>query len=87
MSVTALTGTREFSIEALRAGRPDALAALYREHGAALYRLAYRLTGSRHDAEDVVHDMFVGLPEALRRYILRTRFIHAWYYPEFAKVD
>jgi len=77
MSVTALTGTREFSIEALRAGRPDALAALYREHGAALYRLAYRLTGSRHDAEDVVHDMFVGLPEALRRYEERGE-LAAW---------
>jgi RNA polymerase sigma-70 factor (ECF subfamily) len=30
--------------------------------------LAYRLTGSRADAEDVLHDVFLGLPEALRRY-------------------
>jgi RNA polymerase sigma-70 factor (ECF subfamily) len=30
--------------------------------------LAYRLTGTREDAEDVVHDVFVGLPEALGRY-------------------
>src|SRR5437870_9769439 len=55
-------------IEAVRAGNPEALAALYREHGAALYRLAYRLTGTREEAEDVVHDVFVGLPEALARY-------------------
>src|SRR5437870_1199978 len=55
-------------IEAVRAGNPEALAALYREHGAALYRLAYRLTGTREEAEDVVHDVFVGLPEALAHY-------------------
>jgi len=30
--------------------------------------VAYRLLMSRADAEDVVHDLFVGLPEALRRY-------------------
>jgi RNA polymerase sigma-70 factor (ECF subfamily) len=30
--------------------------------------LAFRLTGSRDDAEDVLHDVFLGLPEALRRY-------------------
>jgi RNA polymerase sigma-70 factor (ECF subfamily) len=61
-------------IEAVRAGNPEALAALYREHGAALYRLAYRLTGTREDAEDVVHDVFVGLPEALIRYEERGKF-------------
>src|SRR5690242_2683633 len=55
-------------IETARAGRPEALAFLYREHGAALFRLAYRLTGTREDAEDVVHDVFVGLPEALEQY-------------------
>jgi len=49
-------------------GDADALAALYQAHGEAVYRLAYRLLGTREDAEDVVHDVFVGLPEALRRY-------------------
>jgi len=62
-------------IEAVRAGNPEALAALYREHAAALYRLAYRLTGTREDAEDVVHDVFVGLPEALIRYDERGKFM------------
>src|SRR5262249_45492658 len=33
-----------------------------------LLAVAYRLLQSRADAEDVVHDVFVGLPEALRRY-------------------
>ena len=61
-------------IEAVRAGSPEALAALYQEHGRALYRLAFRLTGTREDAEDVVHDVFVGLPEALAGYEERGKF-------------
>ena len=64
-------------VTAARQGESDALAALYREHGQAVYRLAYRLTGTREDAEDVVHDVFVGLPEALRRYEERGR-LDSW---------
>jgi RNA polymerase sigma-70 factor (ECF subfamily) len=55
-------------LAALRAGNPDAITACYREHADALLTLALRLTGERADAEDVVQDVFVGLPEALRRY-------------------
>ena len=51
-----------------RSGSPDALGELYEAFGTGLFRLAYRLTGSREDAEDTVHDLFVGLPEALARY-------------------
>lgn len=51
-----------------------AIAELYREHGRALFRLAYRLTASKEDAEDVVHDVFVGLPEAMKTYKERGRF-------------
>lgn len=61
-------------LDAVRAGDPEALAALYREHGRTLYRLAYRLTGTQEDAEDVVHDVFVGLPEALAHYEERGKF-------------
>src|SRR5262247_2942893 len=55
----------------------EALAELYRLHGRALFRLAYRLTGTKEDAEDVVHDVFVGLPEALKGYEERGR-LDAW---------
>ncbi len=58
-------------------GSPDALAQWYRRYGPGLFRLAYRLTGSREDAEDVVHDVFVGLPEALEHYEERGR-LEAW---------
>jgi RNA polymerase sigma-70 factor (ECF subfamily) len=58
-------------------GSPNAIAELYGRYGPALFRLAYRLTGTREDAEDVVHDVFVGLPEALKRYEERGR-LDAW---------
>ena len=64
-------------VAAARRGDPPALAAMYRAHGAAVFRLAYRLTGTREDAEDVVHDVFVGLPDALHRYDERGR-LESW---------
>ena len=50
-----------------RAGDLDALGALYREHADTVMRVAYHLTASRDEAEDVVQDVFIALPEALRR--------------------
>src|SRR2546426_12014227 len=74
MSAAATSGGSEAQIDAARTGDPEALASLYRTHGAVLYRLAYRLTGTAQDAEDVVHDVFVGLPKALGRYEERGSF-------------
>src|SRR6476620_8364878 len=45
-----------------------ALGGLYDRYAGILLPVAYRLLMSKDDAEDVVHDVFVGLPEALRRY-------------------
>jgi RNA polymerase sigma-70 factor (ECF subfamily) len=49
-------------------GDTRALGELYHRHAGRLELLALRLLGSGADAEDVVQDLFVGLPEALRRY-------------------
>jgi len=57
-----------------RDGDPDALTRVYTEHARALIALAFRLTGSRADAEDVLHDVFLGLPEALAHYEERGSF-------------
>ncbi len=65
------------SLSAIRAGDPDALAACYRAHAPSLLALALRLTASHQDAEDIVHDVFVGQPEALARYEERGQF-GAW---------
>jgi len=58
-------------------GHPDALGGLYSRYAKQLLAVAYRLLQSREDAEDVVHDVFVGLPEALRRYEERQS-LGAW---------
>jgi RNA polymerase sigma-70 factor (ECF subfamily) len=55
-------------VEQAIAGAPEALAALYDEYGQRLFGVAYRVTRSPEDAADIVQDVFVGLPEALRNY-------------------
>ena len=39
-----------------------------RTHSARVYRLAYRLTGNQHDAEDLTHDVFVRVFRSLSSY-------------------
>lgn len=51
-----------------RAGDVSALGELYGRYARMLLALARRLLGSAEDAEDVLHDVFLGLPEALRQY-------------------
>lgn len=64
-------------VRATRAGDMNALAELYRRFAPALMAVAYRLLQSREDAEDVLHDVFVGLPEAMRKYDERGK-LGAW---------
>lgn len=58
-------------------GASDFLEALYRQHAASVFRVAYRLTGSTADAEDVVQEVFLGLPKALCKYQEQGR-LDAW---------
>jgi RNA polymerase sigma factor (sigma-70 family) len=64
-------------IAGARRGAPAALASLYALYGGSLLRLATRITGSPADGEDLLHDLFVGLPELLSRYEHRER-LDAW---------
>src|SRR6188474_2409351 len=50
----------------------DAFERLFREHHAFVYRTAYSVTGTRHDAEDVLQTIFLrllrrGLPDDVRQ--------------------
>jgi RNA polymerase sigma-70 factor, ECF subfamily len=64
-------------LEQARNGSTDALGELYRRHAQVVHAVAWRLLESRHDAEDVLQDVFVGLPRALRSYREQDRF-EAW---------
>jgi len=64
-------------IPRVRRGDPSALTAIYRAFGGELLALARRLMGSDADAEDVLHDLIVGLPDAMRTYDERGK-LRAW---------
>ena len=57
-----------------QAGPPDAVWVppswdeVVRTHSARVYRLAYRLTGNQHDAEDLTQDVFVRVFRSLADY-------------------
>ena len=66
-------GSDTLLVEHARSGSAASLEALYVRHADRLFTIARRLTGSSADAEDALHDLFVGLPELLRRYEERGR--------------
>ena len=47
---------------------PPSWEEVVRDHGARVYRLAYRLTGNSHDAEDLTQDVFVRVFRSLHRF-------------------
>ena len=55
-------------VERAVAGERAALAELYDAHAPGLRRFARTLTGESDSAEDLVHEVFVALPRALRRF-------------------
>ena len=58
-SATDSGGTKDVAGDGANAGSPLCIEALIRQHSAELYRYAYRLTGSLHDAEDLCQQTFL----------------------------
>ena len=56
----------------------DAVAAIYREHGGILHRLALRATGDAHQAEEIVHEVVLRMwrqapePDNVRAYLSQS---------------
>ena len=73
----ALSATDAELCVAAADGSRDALAALYDRHAPVVYALALRLLQHSADAEDIVQDVFVGLPRALTAYAEQGTFA-AW---------
>jgi RNA polymerase sigma-70 factor, ECF subfamily len=57
-----------------RAGDAEGFRKLVERHGRALSRLAFRMTGNEHDAEDVVQEAFLKAFRRLDQYDERARF-------------
>jgi RNA polymerase sigma-70 factor, ECF subfamily len=55
-------------VMSLQEGDVEALRVLYREHHQTLRMLGRHLLGDANDAEDLLHEVFLAVPRALRRY-------------------
>jgi RNA polymerase sigma-70 factor, ECF subfamily len=55
-------------LQRLRRGDPAVIGVLYDQHHAAVRAFARRLIGEDAAAEDLVHEVFVSLPKAARRF-------------------
>lgn len=62
-----------------RQGDHDAFRVLVDRHSRAVYRLAFRMTGTPHDAEDVVQETFIRAYRQLSRFEARAN-VSTWLY-------
>src|SRR6187397_1902630 len=60
-------------------GDEDAFRELVERHSRSVFRLAYRMTGSAEDAEDIVQETFVRAYKQLARFESRSNF-STWLY-------
>lgn len=64
-------------IQAAQGGDPAAYDVLVEQYGGRVFGFLFRLTGSRHDAEDLMQDVFLRVVRTLARYDHDGRF-EAW---------
>ena len=62
------------------AGDKEALKILYSETAEMLYRVVFRMTGSREDAEDILHDVYIKAYEKRRSYRPELSSLRTWLY-------
>ena len=67
-SVVGMNQTYNLLLEQVKRNDPAAVAKVYDQHASALFAFAKRLTGEEMVAEDLVHEVFVALPQAIGRF-------------------
>ena len=67
------------AVERTLAGERDAYRILVERHSHNVFRLAYRMTGNRHDAEEVVQEAFLRAYQKLGQFAARANF-GTWVY-------
>jgi RNA polymerase sigma-70 factor (ECF subfamily) len=67
------------AVAQVRSGDSGAFRVLVERHSRSIFRLAYRMTGSEQDAEDVVQETFLRAYRQIGRFELRSSF-KTWLY-------
>ena len=78
-SVESAVDSDAIAVERTLSGDRDAYRVLVERHSANLFRLAYRMTGNRHDAEEVVQEAFLRGYQKLGQFASRSNF-GTWVY-------
>jgi len=78
-SAQAIAESDAVAVERTLAGDRDAYRVLVERHSHNVFRLAYRMTGNRHDAEDVVQEAFLRGYQKLGQFAARSNF-GTWVY-------
>lgn len=78
-SVESAPDSDAIAVERTLSGDRDAYRLLVERHSANLFRLAYRMTGNRHDAEEVVQEAFLRGYQKLGQFASRSNF-GTWVY-------
>jgi RNA polymerase sigma-70 factor, ECF subfamily len=78
-NVQALAETDARAVGRTLAGERDAFRILVERHSKTVFRLAYRMTGNRHDAEEVVQEAFLRAYQNLGRFTGTSNF-GTWVY-------
>jgi RNA polymerase sigma-70 factor, ECF subfamily len=67
-SILSSTNEETALLERLKDGEPGAVAEVYDQHQGVVHAFARRLVGDAAAAQDLVHEVFVTLPSAMRRF-------------------
>jgi RNA polymerase sigma-70 factor (ECF subfamily) len=71
--------TDALAVQQAQAGDRDAFRALVERHSRSIFRLAFRMTGNEHDAEEVVQETFLRAYRRLDKFESRANF-GTWLY-------
>jgi RNA polymerase sigma-70 factor (ECF subfamily) len=75
----AIAESDALAVERTLAGERDAFRILVERHSQSVFRLAYRMTGNRHDAEEIVQEAFLRAYQNLGRFAGTANF-GTWVY-------
>src|SRR5580693_2325834 len=75
----AIAASDALAVERTLSGERDAFRVLVERHSHNVFRLAYRMTGNQHDAEEVVQEAFLRAYQKLGQFAARSNF-GTWVY-------